>query len=54
MKRTTIYIEQTIEDDVKKFADTKKWSVSKAISVLLEYAIKEKQRKKLTKKGNDS
>ena len=43
-------ITSDITEDAKKYiqdlADSKKWSFSLTVSVLLEYAIREKQRKK--------
>ena len=45
-ERITIYIMPDLLEKVKAVGDAKKWSVSKSISVLLEGAIKEKERKK--------
>lgn len=46
MRRTTLYLDEKLIDQVKEIAEKQKRSVSFMVSVLLEYAIKEKQRKK--------
>jgi predicted transcriptional regulator len=46
MKRTTLYLDENLIQKVKEIAESQKRSVSFMVSVLLEYAIREKQRKK--------
>jgi hypothetical protein len=46
MKRKTIDIDETTEKAIQDMADAKKWSFSYMSYVLLQYALKEKQRKK--------
>jgi hypothetical protein len=46
MPRITSDISEETKKYIKAMAGSRKWSFSVAVSVLLEYAIKEKQRKK--------
>lgn len=52
--RKTVDMTEELELQIQEFADEKKWSFSYMSYVLLQYAIKEKQRKKLPKKDNNS
>ena len=54
MIRTTIYLDENLLSELQKIANSKKWSITKAISVLLEYAIKEKQRKYKHKQNDNT
>lgn len=45
-KRTTIYIDEKLLDKIDEMSKSDQRSVSYIISVLLEYAIREKNRKK--------
>jgi metal-responsive CopG/Arc/MetJ family transcriptional regulator len=48
MKRITIYIDENLVKEIKETALSKKRSLSFMISVLLQQAVKEKNRKKVT------
>lgn len=54
MKRKTIDIDETLEKVIQDMADAKKWSFSYMGYVLLQYAIKEKQRKNRRKPDDNS
>jgi len=45
VKRKTVDIDEQLEKTIQDMADAKKWSFSYMSYVLLQYAIKEKQRK---------
>lgn len=46
MKRTSLYLDESLVGLVKEMADKQKRSVSYMVSALLEAAIREKNRKK--------
>jgi len=54
MKRKTIDIDETLEKIIQEMADSKKWSFSYMSYVLLQYAVKEKQRKSRHKSDSNS
>jgi hypothetical protein len=43
--RSTVYMDKTLKEVIDSMADKKSWSFSHTCYVLLQYAIKEKQRK---------
>ena len=46
MPRITSDINEDLKQEIQGMADDKKWSFSFMVSVLLQYAVREKQRKK--------
>lgn len=54
MKRKTIDIDESLEKTIQEMASAKKWSFSYMSYVLLQYAVKEKQRKNRRKPDDHS
>lgn len=46
MKRKTVDIDENLEKMIQEMADKRKWSFSYMSYVLLQYAVKEKSRKR--------
>jgi hypothetical protein len=46
MKRKTVDIDENLEKTIQEMADKRNWSFSYMSYVLLQYAVKEKSRKK--------
>lgn len=50
MKRVSLYLSETILNQIKEIAEKEKRSVSQMVEILLERAIKERTRKRTDKK----
>jgi len=53
MTRISLYVSETIVNQVKEIAEKEKRSVSQMIEILLERAIKERNRKSKKQQTND-
>jgi hypothetical protein len=54
MPRITSDISNELKDAIQVMADDKKWSFSQTVCVLLQYAVKEKHRKKKNNSQNNT